>query len=251
VTEFDQLAEHYDQTRGGEQRGDDYAADIDAYLPPGEGPVLEIGVGTGVVALGLRRRGRPVVGLDLSAPMVARARQRLGPTVARADALRMAIATGAVAHAVSVWVVHSVADPVRLFAEAARVIRPGGLYVVCASQRPAADDVVGRIIDDMRARVDARRPGVRPRQVTTAETLEWAATAGFQGRVHEVERRWRSNPAQELTAIARRQWPALRALDEKAIEDVTRPAIDALAALPATDTVRRATAEMIVFQRPP
>ena len=43
MTEFDQLADHYDETRGGEQRGEDYAADIDAYLPAGEGPVVEIG----------------------------------------------------------------------------------------------------------------------------------------------------------------------------------------------------------------
>jgi ubiquinone/menaquinone biosynthesis C-methylase UbiE len=87
VTEFDQLAEHYDETRGGEHRGDEYAADIDAQLPLGEGPILEIGVGTGVVALGLCRRGRDVFGLDLSAPMLARARLRLGPVVVRSDAM--------------------------------------------------------------------------------------------------------------------------------------------------------------------
>src|SRR5579872_6371322 len=140
MTEFDQLAEHYDQTRGGEQRGDEYAADIDTHLPPGEGPILEIGVGTGVVALGLRRRGRQVVGLDLSAPMLIRGRERLGPSVLLSDALEMAVASSSVAHAVSVWVVHSVADPLRLFAEAARVLRPGGRYLVCTTQKPAPDD---------------------------------------------------------------------------------------------------------------
>ena len=57
MTEYDQLAEHYDETRGGEGRGDEYAADVDAHLPAGDGPILEIGVGTGVVALGLRRGG--------------------------------------------------------------------------------------------------------------------------------------------------------------------------------------------------
>src|ERR1700683_1981702 len=61
MAEFDQLAEHYDETRGGETRGEEYAADIHAYLPSGDGPILEIGVGTGVVALGLRRLGRTVV----------------------------------------------------------------------------------------------------------------------------------------------------------------------------------------------
>ena len=55
MTEFDAIAEHYDETRGGERRGQEYADDIDAHLPAGDGPILEIGVGTGVVALGLRR----------------------------------------------------------------------------------------------------------------------------------------------------------------------------------------------------
>ncbi len=97
MTEFDQLAEHYDETRGGERRGDEYAAEIDLELPPGDGIILEIGVGTGVVALGLRRRGRKVVGLDLSAPMLSRAMERLGPALVRSDALCMSIATASVA----------------------------------------------------------------------------------------------------------------------------------------------------------
>jgi ubiquinone/menaquinone biosynthesis C-methylase UbiE len=249
VTEFDQLAEHYDETRGGAQRGDEYAADIDAQLPPGEGPILEIGVGTGVVALGLRRRGRTVIGLDLSAPMLARARSRLGPVVVRSDAMQTSIATASVAHAVSVWVVHSVAQPALLFEEAARVIRPGGRYVVCANQRPAPDDEVGRIISEMSARVDARRGARRPRGVTVEEVLDWGRSAGFTGTVHQLERQWRSAPAEELSAIAYRTWPAMRELDEAGIEEVTRPAIQALQALPATDYIRQATADMVVMQQ--
>lgn len=249
VNEFDGLAEHYDLTRGGEQRGDEYAADIDVHLPAGDGPILEIGVGTGVVALGLRRRRRAVVGVDISAPMLRRARERLGPSVVRGDAMALPVGRAAVAHAVSVWVVHAVPDPVRLFAEAARVIRPGGRYVVCAVQRPAADDPVGRIMADMAVRVDERRGATRRRAVTTGETLGWAASAGLTGTVHERQRQWLSSPDQELLAIEHRQWPALRQLDEAAIEDVTGPAVEALRALPATEIVRRATAEMIVFER--
>ena len=249
VTEFDQLAEHYDETRGGEQRGDEYAADIDAHLPDGSGPILEIGVGTGVVALGLQRRGRAVVGLDLSAPMISRARDRLGSVVVRSDALEMGVATASVAHAVSVWVVHSVADPVRLFREASRVIRPGGRYVVCAHQRPAADDTVGRIMTEMGARIDEQRGAHRPRGVTAEEVLAWAGEAGFQGAVHHLARSWRSTPSEELAAIAHRTWPALRELNEATIEEVTRPAVEALNALPPVDTLRRAVADMVVLER--
>jgi ubiquinone/menaquinone biosynthesis C-methylase UbiE len=204
VTEFDAIAEHYDETRGGEQRGEEYAKDIDAHLPAGDGPILEIGVGTGVVALGLRRLGRSVLGLDLSAPMLARARSRLGPVVVLSDAMNMALSTASVAHAVSVWVVHSAAEPILLFREAARVIRTGGRYIVCAVQHPSPDDQVGTIIAEMGIRVDARRGAVRPRGVTVDEVLGWAGEAGFIGDVHQLQREWYSSRDQELSAPGQR-----------------------------------------------
>jgi hypothetical protein len=121
---------------------------------------------------------------------------------------------------------------------------------VCVTQRPAYDDQVGRIILEMSERVDARRGAPRPRAVTVDETHSWAAAAGFTGDVYELSRQWRSSPVDELKAIAYRTWPAMRELDEVAVDEVTRPAIEALQALPATEDVRRATAEMIVLHRP-
>ena len=250
VNEFDDLAENYDRTRGGESRGEEYAADLDALLPPDEGPILEVGVGTGVVALGLAKRGRPVVGLDISLPMLRRARDRLGGRVVASDALLMAIAGSSVAHAVSVWVVHSVGDPVRLFEEVARVIRPGGLYLVCTTQRAAPDDDQGRILEEMAARVDVLRRAPRPRRVTSEEVEMWAAAAGFEGTRLERERSWWSRPAEEIEAIRLRQWPAMRELDETSIEEATRPALDTLRALPDEPVVRRAIAELLVLRAP-
>ena len=86
--------------------------------------------------------------------------------------------------------------------------------------------------------------------MTVDEVLVWAAGAGFTGSVIERERQWLSSPEQELNAITRRQWPAMRELDEAALEEATRPAIEALRALPATDVVRRAIAEVVVLRRP-
>jgi ubiquinone/menaquinone biosynthesis C-methylase UbiE len=249
VSEFDQLADGYDKTRGGESRGEEYAAEILGLLPTTDGPILEIGVGTGVVALGLARRGLRVLGLDISEPMLEKAFFRLGAVLVRSDALRMSVATGSVAHAVSVWVVHSVADPVRLFEETARVLRPGGSYVVCTGQRPAPDDEIGQIITEMAKRVDRKRGAERPRAVSPEQVTGWAARAGFTATVHERERSWISDPGQELEAIALRQWPALRQLDEESVEEVTRPVIEALRALPPGNLTRRATAEMTVLRQ--
>ena len=183
--EFDQLADLYDETRGGEPRGDEFAALIADHLPsPHAGAVLEVGVGTGVVALGLIKRAYRVVGLDVSVPMLARARRRLGPTVILGDAMDLPLAAHGVTSAVSVWVVQSVPDPLRLFAEVARVLRPGGRYVVCTTQRPASDDAIGHIINRMAQEVDARRTGKRPRGVSVEQVLDWSARAGFRGEVH-------------------------------------------------------------------
>jgi ubiquinone/menaquinone biosynthesis C-methylase UbiE len=181
--------------------------------------------------------------------MLARARTRLGPVVVRSDALRMSIATASVAHAVSVWVVHAVGNPEQLFREAARVLKPEGRYIVCATQRPAPDDEIGNVMTKMGVRVDKLRGATRPRGVTTDETIAWAGRAGFVGSVHLLERRWNSSPAEELKAIALRIWPALRELDDDTAERATRPAVDALEALPQRDVVRRGIAELIVLQR--
>jgi ubiquinone/menaquinone biosynthesis C-methylase UbiE len=249
VAEFDRVADSYDLTRGGERRGDEYAADIDALLPAGEDPILEIGVGTGVVALGLVSRGRCVVGVDISLPMLIRAKQRLGPAVLRCDAMQMAIATASVAHAVSVWVVHSVEDPERLFHEAARVVRPTGTYVVCLTQNPAEDDQVGHIIKAMGERVHQARQVARPREATAEDVLGWAASAGWEGTLRHVHRSWISSPQQEVLAIERRSWPALWGLDETTLERITRPTLDALRALPAADQGRSATSDLLILRR--
>ena len=246
--EFDDLAAFYDKTRGGEERGDDYAADVEAQLPRDGGPILEIGVGTGVVALGLRRRGRSVVGLDISAPMLARARGRLGPVVIRGDAGALPIAPGSVAHAVSVWVLHAVPDPARVLREVARALPPGGRYVVCTAQHPLPDDPAGQILETMRARLDALT-GVT-RGVEPATVVRWGEEAGLRATVHQLARSWRSSPADEIRSIELRIWPVMRTLDDRELEPITTVAIEALLRLPHTETTRRATADMIVLTKP-
>ncbi len=250
VNEFDDLAENYDRTRGGESRGEEYAAELDALMPPGEGPILEIGVGTGVVALGLARRGRQVIGLDISMPMIRRAHERLGGRVFLSDATRLALADESVAHAVSVWVVHAVADPIRLFEEAARVIRPGGRYLVATTQRAAPDDRQGMILEELTARVDEARRAPRPRRVSGEEAGEWARGVGFEVTHLERARTWFSRPAEEIEAIRLRQWPAMRELDDASLEAVTRPSLAALADLPDEPTLRRAIVDLLVLERP-
>jgi SAM-dependent methyltransferase len=74
--------------------------------------------------------GFTVVGVDLSPAMAQRARRRLGPVVAVADAAQLPVADAAIQQAVSVWLLHLVADRAAVLAEVARALRPGGRYLV-------------------------------------------------------------------------------------------------------------------------
>jgi phosphatidylethanolamine/phosphatidyl-N-methylethanolamine N-methyltransferase len=94
--------------------------------------VLEVGVGTGL-ALPRYRGDKRVVGVDLSREMLEKAAERvagerLGHVVglAEMDAERMAFADGAFDIAVAMFTASVVPDAKRLYAEMARVVRPGG-----------------------------------------------------------------------------------------------------------------------------
>src|SRR5687768_8365818 len=112
---FDRIADRYDETRGGDKRGRELSGEVARWLVPG--PALEVGVGTGLVAAGLTARGVPVTGVDLSPAMLARARARLGATVAVGDAMALPVASGSVANVYFVWVLHLVGDVPATIAE--------------------------------------------------------------------------------------------------------------------------------------
>ncbi|MBQ0826370.1 class I SAM-dependent DNA methyltransferase [Streptomyces tagetis] len=73
------VAARYDETHADRSAPEavDPAVDLLAGLA-GEGPALELGVGTGRIALPLSRRGVPVHGIDLSRAMTARLRAKPG-----------------------------------------------------------------------------------------------------------------------------------------------------------------------------
>ena len=123
---FEHIADRYDETRGGAVRGSGFAAELLARLP--EGRVLEIGIGTGAIAMPMRDAGRTVVGVDLARPMLAYA------LVGEADAQHLPIESASVAGVAAVWILHLVADPTAVLAEVARVLTPDGRFVVITSE---------------------------------------------------------------------------------------------------------------------
>jgi hypothetical protein len=100
----------------------------------GDGPALELAIGTGRVALPLAARGVPVSGIELSEPMAARLRQKdPGIPVVVGD---MATATvpGAFSLVYVVWNslgnLRTQAEQVACFRNAARHLTGGGHFVV-------------------------------------------------------------------------------------------------------------------------
>ncbi|GIF77994.1 class I SAM-dependent methyltransferase [Asanoa siamensis] len=241
---FDRVADSYDQTRGGERRGRELAAAVAPHLLPGR--VLEIGVGTGLVADALaRHHDRPVVGVDLSPAMLAHARERLGGAVAAGDARGLPVRDAAVDNAFFVGALHVIVDLTAAFAEAARVVRPGGRVIALS----AGHD---RDRHDAFAPLLAGLPG-RDR-VDTPEAVRAAATgAGLrtlesqEGTVSAAA----ESPNQIAETIENKAWSYLWNVDGAVWASTVLPIVENLRALPDPDEPRdrRISYQLSVFAK--
>ena len=242
---FEHIADRYDETRGGEQRGRLFGADVLARLP--EGRVVEIGIGTGSIALPVRDAGRVVVGVDLARPMLAYALDRLGPVVAEADARHLPIASSSAPAVVAVWVLHLVADPAAVLAEVARVLVPGGRFVVITSGPHHEEG------DEIDATLDAVAP-YPPRQDAPDALLPIAAAVGLRlvERTMTTPRRYLDSPARMAEQFEQRVFSNLWAMDDETFALEVQPKIDALRALPGAERERERTVRhhLVVFASP-
>lgn len=233
---FDRVADSYDETRGGTERGREVAGVLVGLLPSG-GPLLEVGVGTGVVAAALAELGRTVVGVDLSLPMLARAAARTPGRVLAGDARRLPVSTGAVAGAYLVHVLHVVGDVDATLAELVRVLRPGGTLAVTARPLPGPPSAdVHRILDELQGRF-----GVAERPDREDLVVAAAARVGL----HLVERRstvrdyLRLTPRVVAERIEDRSWSWMWSVaDRDAWRSAAGSVLAELRALPDQDRER-------------
>ncbi len=130
---FDRAADYYDATRSlPPETMAQVIRNLRAELE-GRGPSLEIGVGTGRIAVPLAEEGVDVVGVDLSLPMMVKLKEkdRQGlVSVAQADATRLPFRDNSFEAGIASHVFHLIPDWKTALAELLRVIAAGGVLLV-------------------------------------------------------------------------------------------------------------------------
>jgi ubiquinone/menaquinone biosynthesis C-methylase UbiE len=100
--------------------------------PDGEEVALDVGTGTGALAIALAPLVGSVVGVDIVPELLAEARRRSPPELRYllADATRLPFPAASFSLVSSARTLHHLAAPARVLAEMARVLRPGGTMLV-------------------------------------------------------------------------------------------------------------------------
>jgi ubiquinone/menaquinone biosynthesis C-methylase UbiE len=144
------------------------------------GRILEVGVGTGL-SFADYDATTEVVGIDMSEPMIAKARHRMASglfphvkSVMVMDAHHLAFADASFDCVVAQFVITLVADPELVLSECARVVRPGGEIILV--NHLYSERGVSAAIERFCAR-PTRRLGLRP-EFPFGRLAAWAATHG-------------------------------------------------------------------------
>lgn len=113
---------------------------------PVDGPILEVGCGTGATTIALRRqlRRHAFTAIDYDPDQVKRAQKRLGPdaVVEQGDVTRLAYPDNTFGLVIEMNVLHHIPEPLRGLEEIHRVLKPGGQFLFMdyawKSYRPVA-----------------------------------------------------------------------------------------------------------------
>lgn len=154
---YDRVADIYDATRGFQPGVEDAMADSLLAIT-GPCSLLEVGIGTGRVAVPLASRGVAVTGFDISRPMLLKLiEKRTDIAVALAEATRPPFREACFDAVLFVHVLHLVPDADAAILAAIPLIRSGGLILACYTEhtRTAISDanaVMQLEIEDLQRR---------------------------------------------------------------------------------------------------
>jgi SAM-dependent methyltransferase len=140
--------------------------------------VLDAGCGPGLVAEAFLQAGHRVVGVDLSAEMVARARNRCARFGNRARFDQSSVfepaLLGPFDAASSRYVLHHVVDPLAFVRRQVDLLRPGGILLLC-DHTTDPDPEAARFHEE----IERDRDRTHTRNLTAGELLDLCASAGL------------------------------------------------------------------------
>ncbi len=214
---FDRAAEYYDRSRG---FPGGVAPQVGAFIAETVGftkqsQLLEVGIGTGRIALPLAPHVGSITGFDISWRMMSklRAKQNGEPIrLSTADAHFMPFATAQFDAAYITHVLHVVAEPMRVAQEIMRVVKGDGVFVHMRNKHNS-----GRRFQEV---VDAWNRATRPDPATGAS--RWDRVDGAitdAGWVPVREAAFAFNNVARLSdfveRIEKRQWSSTWIMDDE------------------------------------
>lgn len=164
--------------------GPDLRALVDAAQQGDLARVLDVGCGPGHTTLALAPHAGAVVGLDLSAAMLTQGRRLAAErglanlTFEQGDVEQLPFADASFDTVTSRFSAHHYPDPAAALAQIARVLAPGGTFLLVdtvAPETPVADTYLNA--------VEVLRDPSHARNHTTAQWLAMLAAAGLTGAV--------------------------------------------------------------------
>lgn len=226
---FDRATPYYDATRGFPTEA--IARDVGAFIAEKAGfdhstTLLEVGIGTGRIALPLIPHVKMITGVDISRGMMGELLKKRGEYDVyplEGDAHHLPYVNNRFDAAYITHVLHLVADPIRVMQEIKRVVKDGGKFIHMRNSytnTPA-----------MKAVVDAWNENTRNQREDKMRPNRWDSIDGFIQQAgykleaqHEYSYEYESRLSDFVERIEKRQWSSTWYMDD----DVWQRGIDAV-----------------------
>jgi len=209
---YDRVADTYDATRGIPPGAHETVTDglISALREVAPDPrVLEVGVGTGRIAVPLAEMGIRLTGIDISRRMLSRLHRRnQGVAAVLAEAARLPFREGSFDAVLFVHILHLVPDPEATLRAAAAALRPAGALLLGQTTfSPSPVHEIRPLLDRTVEEVTGRPLATPRRFVDTEQYTTLLPGMGFEVTGARVLATWRdaSTGRDTLADVAERR----------------------------------------------
>ncbi len=243
---FDAIAFQYDENRGGEERGQRFAASFAPLLKRDE-RVLEVGVGTGVVASALEAQGFNVIGVDVSREMLKRAISRVRQVV-WADMNTLPFVENSFGSVYAVWALHLAQNIPEMLHEIRRILIEGGAFLNCSAANRNLVPINDRA-EEIMLGVHAALSGEELTVDSPRQLEGYAEAAGFAfERVVDISHDYETTPSKIALHLERRGMSVLQRATPEQVRDIIEPALAELKSLPEQVLRRRRMHQIAVLR---